>query len=265
MHTAVAFDLDDTLLRNDRTISPFTLNILRKAAAQGIILIPASGRSAASMASYVDQLGCASAYVGCNGAEIMAPNHQPLHLQYLSVPLAHRIARFAAEHGAYAQCYYGDGFYFNRHGPEAVDYAEASSLKGTWVGDLTKFIQSSTPKMLIQAEPAEVLRLRAAANALFGQEAQVTISKPCFLEFNPPGTSKGAAIGWLAAHLGFHLTDTMAFGDSYNDLSMLTLAGHGVAMANAAPEVRAQTRYHCDTNQADGVARYLAAHLGLQQ
>ena len=44
------------------------------------------------------------------------------------------------------------------------------------------------------------------------------------------------------------------FGDGYNDLSMLKLAGIGVAMANAAPEVRAEADYVTLSNEEDGVA-----------
>ena len=53
----------------------------------------------------------------------------------------------------------------------------------------------------------------------------------------------------------------MAFGDSLNDLSMLTWAGEGVAMANAREDVKAQVRHACGTNQEDGVARYIESLL----
>ena len=53
MTEAVAFDLDDTLLRDDRTISPYTIDVLRRAAATGVKIIPASGRARESMKPYV--------------------------------------------------------------------------------------------------------------------------------------------------------------------------------------------------------------------
>lgn len=49
----------------------------------------------------------------------------------------------------------------------------------------------------------------------------------------------------------------IAFGDGYNDLSMLRLAGIGVAMANAAPEVRAEADFVTLSNDEDGIAHYL--------
>lgn len=75
---AVVFDLDDTLLRDDRTISPYTVDVIRRVAAAGIHVIPASGRARDSMRPFVEQLGCASLYIACNGAEVWTPTHELL-------------------------------------------------------------------------------------------------------------------------------------------------------------------------------------------
>ena len=42
MIQAIAFDMDDTLLNDDREITPYTLTILRRAADKGIHIVPAS-------------------------------------------------------------------------------------------------------------------------------------------------------------------------------------------------------------------------------
>jgi len=72
---AIAFDLDDTLLRVDRTISEYTVKVLKRASEQGICLIPASGRAQPSMAPYVDRLGVCDYYIASNGAEVWTSNH----------------------------------------------------------------------------------------------------------------------------------------------------------------------------------------------
>ena len=78
---------------------------------------------------------------------------------------------------------------------------------------------------------------------------------------NPAKASKGNALRWLGAHLGFSMANAMAFGDSLNDLSMLTAAGHGVTVANAREDVRALVPATCPSNQEDGVARYIEQHI----
>ena len=67
---AVVFDLDDTLLRDDLSISDFTVRVFRRLHEAGFFVIAASGRAQLSMKPYVDQLGCVSVYISCNGAEI---------------------------------------------------------------------------------------------------------------------------------------------------------------------------------------------------
>ena len=76
-----------------------------------------------------------------------------------------------------------------------------------------------------------------------------------FLEFLAPGVSKGQAVRWLARRLGIPLEQSMAIGDQYNDLEMIALAGHGVAMPSAPPAVRAAARYIAPPVEEEGAAQ----------
>ena len=77
------------------------------------------------------------------------------------------------------------------------------------------------------------------------------------LEFNAASAHKGRALERFAEHFGWTLANCMAFGDGLNDLSMVRMAGIGVAMANAAPEVLAAADYVTLSNDEDGVAEAL--------
>ena len=96
---------------------------------------------------------------------------------------------------------------------------------------------------------------------MLGDSVCVSTSKPNFLEITPSGTSKGKALAFLAGHLGFSLAQTLAFGDSLNDLSMLQACGTSVAMGNARCEVKAVCTFVAKTNNEDGVADFLEAHV----
>ena len=87
-------------------------------------------------------------------------------------------------------------------------------------------------------------------------------SAPFFLELVPKGIDKAQSLLRLLSKINLTPADLMAFGDGYNDLSMLKLAGVGVAMANAAPEVRADADYVTLSNEEDGVAAALL-HFGM--
>ena len=71
------------------------------------------------------------------------------------------------------------------------------------------------------------------------------------------GIDKAKSLLRLLSKINLTPADMIAFGDGYNDLSMLKLAGMGVAMQNAAPEVRAEADYITLSNEEDGVAAAL--------
>ena len=101
---AVVFDLDDTLLHDDLTISDFTVRVFQALASKGFHIIAASGRSQFSMKPYLDQLACVSAYISSNGAEIWdGPAHRLIRKELFSAELSREIACFAEQHDCYAE------------------------------------------------------------------------------------------------------------------------------------------------------------------
>ena len=260
---AVAFDLDDTLLRDDLTISEHTVSVLRALSARGVYIIPASGRAQLSMKPFVDQMGCAAVYISCNGAEVWdGATHQALHAELFSRELGREIAAFGKKHGSYTQTYAEDRFYYNEESVWARRYAASSMLRGVYVGDLEAYIQEPRNKILMMDEEAKISAMLAEARAQFQGRASVTCSKPWFLEFNPLRATKGIALSWAADHLGISLEKVIAFGDSLNDLPMLQAAGRGVLMANGRADLRDQCDDICGTNQEDGVACFLEKIFG---
>jgi hydroxymethylpyrimidine pyrophosphatase-like HAD family hydrolase len=76
--------------------------------------------------------------------------------------------------------------------------------------------------------------------------------------------SKGNALAMLASTLDIPLEETMAVGDASNDISMLRVAGLGVAMGQASRRVRASADVVTGSNAEDGLAQALETHvLGL--
>lgn len=258
MTEAVVFDLDDTLLRDDRTISEETIRVLRTLFAHGIRILPASGRAPESMEHYVRLLDCCDTFIACNGAEVWTTSGECLMQASLPLDVAEDIVHFGNEHDVYMQTYDYGSFYFNRVSHWAEEYAAATLLKGVHTPDLTAFLQDHpTCKILMMDSPSVISRMREEASVRFANRASVTSSKPTFLEINPLHTSKGLALSFCADHLGFRLEHTIAFGDSLNDLSMIQAAGTGVAVANAWDELKECADNICPSNEADGVAKYL--------
>lgn len=255
---AAAFDLDDTLLRDDLSVSAHTLEVFRRLHASGFVFVAASGRTLMSMKPFTDLLGCVTLCIASNGAVIWDPaSGRVLHRETFSAELGREIARFGNEYGCYAQTYSDNRFYFNKVCDYSRRYSVASRLPGECVGDLEQYICEPRSKILMMAEEDKIADMMADARGRFEGRAAVTCSKPYFLEFNPPEATKGIALRKTAAMLGLTVKDFAAFGDSLNDMAMLEIAGLSVAVANARPEVRSACDAVCLSNQEDGVACYL--------
>ena len=259
---AAAFDLDDTLLRNDLSVSSFTLDVFRRLHKAGFRFVAASGRTLMSMKPFTDLLGCVSLCIACNGALIWDPSDgSVLHRETFPVDLCHEIIRFGDEFGCYQQTYSDDRFYFNEVSDYSRRYASASMLPGECVGDLQQFIREPRSKILMMAEEETIARMLVLARRRFEGRVSVTCSKPYFLEFNPLTATKGIALRKAAKQLGLVPENFIVFGDSLNDLPMLEIAGFSVAVSNGRPEVRSACDAVCRSNEEDGVASCLAEKL----
>ena len=159
---AAAFDLDDTLLRNDLSISFRTLETFRRMHDSGFIFVAASGRTMMSMKPFTDQLKCVSLCIACNGALIWDPNtNQVLHREVFPTELCKEIARFGNEYHCYAQTYSDDCFFFNEYSKYSERYAAASMLPGvrnsekslSSVSSCLPAVQPATSKQLISSMP----------------------------------------------------------------------------------------------------------------
>lgn len=75
------------------------------------------------------------------------------------------------------------------------------------------------------------------------------------------GNSKGKRLTqWVEAQ-GLSMQDVVAFGDNYNDLSMLEAAGTGVAMGNAVEEVKARANVVIGENESNSIADFINRNL----
>ena len=70
----------------------------------------------------------------------------------------------------------------------------------------------------------------------------------------PEGIDKARSLERLLEIIGMNQSDMMAFGDGYNDKSMIMMAGFGVAMRNGQASVKAVADYIAPSNEEDGVA-----------
>ena len=85
---------------------------------------------------------------------------------------------------------------------------------------------------------------------------------PAFTDVTARGNNKQKGIDEIIRPLGIRVDETMAFGDGGNDIPMLRHAGIGVAMGNAADEVKAAAKYVTTSVDEDGISKALQ-HFGI--
>lgn len=260
----IALDLDDTLLNRDLHITPLTVAALQNCATRGIYVVLCSGRAENAILPYVRQLDIAGTEAGryiiaMNGATIYdLHRRKPLYARTVEPEILLQAYQMATAHGLPCQVYDAATIYPSRDNEWTRRDVELSGLKMHVVADFAAFLRGNHSKLVIPGDPAKVQPLQAELKATFGDRAIVFTSKPYFLEVLPAHCDKGIALLELAAQLHIPQAQTMGFGDSMNDESMLQRAAHSVAMCNGMPYIQQLARYVTRRdNNHDGVGDFL--------
>lgn len=260
----IATDLDGTLLCTDSDISDANVKALRTALAQGITVCIATGRSHESAANFARQLRIEeSLIISYNGAMIRRCNEDTaIYHKPISPEFASAIVQQSVEESLHLNYYINDKLYVTHVDKWSWMYFRRTGDVSTPVGDLRQFNGSSPTKLLVCAEPPLIPDLLKREQAAWNGTLYVTRSMPEYIEYLNTEANKGAALRWLANHLGVGMECTMACGDQLNDLTMISEAGIGVAMPTACQEVRDGADFIAET-QPEGVAEAICHYLAL--
>lgn len=238
----IAVDLDGTLLRknDDTEASPEDVQALREAQQAGLVVCIATGRPHSSAAMLLKRMGLGPVpIISFNGAMVWLPEEDEPIL-HLTVPSD--VAREIMERGVEEDWnfyYFADGeLYVPRMSWNAWEYWRRTGVRPRPVGDLRKLLDREPTKIILVDRPEKVDAAEPELMELWGQKAYVARSRPDIIEIVHPQANKGAALHELAEHLGIRPEQTMAIGDARNDLPLIQAAGLGVAMPDAAQEVK---------------------------
>ncbi|MCQ2203443.1 MAG: Cof-type HAD-IIB family hydrolase [Bacteroidales bacterium] len=121
------------------------------------------------------------------------------------------------------------------------------------VSDIDEAAPEALPKCLMVGEPEHIAQIEPIMKERFSQ-LSIYRSSPFFLEIVPLGVDKAKSIDNLRQQIGIEISEIAAFGDGYNDISMVEYAGIGVAMANGCDEIKKIADFVSLTNDENGVA-----------
>ncbi len=278
----LALDIDGTLACRGDEVSSATRSALHRAHGQGLEVVIATGRRFRTTARVVENLGLPVATVSLGGALVREADGSRLHCRALS---PEEFADVAALYRASGQTAVGQRDGHHDDGPDFVidgalpwngptgRYAERNREHCEWRRDLASERRSDVIELCGFGPVGDLLavadRVRARYPGRF--EIQLLDLPPesssgggAFLEVRPAGTCKWTGLEVVLARRGFRPEEVCAVGDERNDVSMVTRAGLGVAMANGHPELLAVADRVAGRHDEDGLVELVEQLLAVR-
>lgn len=247
----IVTDLDGTLLRNDKTVSEFTLTVLDELRRAGVLFAVATARPVRAVAEWLPFIKY-DAGIFHNGAVIRTPDGD---IGGMGIAESDIVARriLAAMPDACISVESEDRLYCNYDSNRVWPGAEF-----TFTRDFACVEGKIADKLIVEARShGDVERL---APLLPGYTyAQLSENRIAMI-MNRRAT-KINAVRALGKKYGIAMRDVAAFGDDYNDIDMLKGCGRGVAVKNALDEVKAAAGEVCASNMDGGVARWIVENV----
>lgn len=269
-------DLDGTLLRSDQSISELSAGILSHAMEQEVIISYATARGYTSSSGVTSAVAWKFPLILYNGALIYdGVSKSVIDGYWLDKDTTDGIIKIGKKHGI-TPLY----FSLDTEGKECVLH-EALVREG----DITfRAGRVDDPRFrevdclecpedhrtliltyIVLLEEAELILKEVTEH--FGDKVQTHLMKDYyidnhyFLEFGHPKANKKEGLKLWAKHMNINIEDIVIFGDNLNDVGMFEAAGHKVAVKNAHETIKALADAIIESNDEDGVAKYIQKHL----
>ncbi len=265
-YCVIALDLDGTLLDNQKRILPQSLAALADARAAGVEVVVVTGRHHIAIHPFYQALEITTPAICCNGAYIYDFNNKKV---LSSDPLPPDQARFVLKilqkSDIHAMMYVDDAILYQVPSSNVIhSLAWAETLPKSQrptlqqVNSLTQATQDvqSIWKLALThvhiptlRHFTEIIKTELGLSCEWSWHDQVDISKS--------DNSKGKRLEQWVSAKGFRMDQVVAFGDNYNDLSMLEAVGLGVAMGNADIAIKARAALIIADHMQPGIAEVI--------
>ena len=266
----IALDLDGTLLTPQKTILPESLTALQRARAAGYQVLIVTGRHHVAIHPFYQALALDTPAICCNGAYIYDyAAGSVLEGSPLSRKQARETLNLLEAWHIHALMYVDDEMLYQT----PVGHVERTQRWALTLPEHQRPTLRKVDSLFAAVDSAHAIWKFALTGEDIPRLQQITrqieseLQLACEWSWRDqvdvarPGTSKGHRLAqWVAAQ-GATMNDVVAFGDNYNDLSMLEAAGLGIAMGNADDAIKARADKTIGTNEessiADAIYRWL--------
>ncbi|CUX26008.1 HAD family hydrolase [Clostridium sp. C105KSO13] len=247
----VASDLDGTLLQGDaQKLTPRAIELIHELIQKGIHFVAASGRQYDNLRRLFDEVKDDISYVAENGSICL---HQGKVISRATITrdlTARIIAEIKKQEDFEILLSRQDACFIENNDPAFVNHIVNVMKNTTQVVEDVSKVEGPILKIAIcnmTEGPHIVDKYLKYLQDMFGDEIKVVTSGNLWIDFIAPGTNKGTALQNLLNLFNVKPEECMAFGDQYNDVEMLQLAGTSYAMSNAAPGIAYYSTYVTDS------------------
>lgn len=252
-------DIDGTLLNKDRKLSLLTKRIFRELQ-QKIPIVLISSRMPAAMRHLQEELHIGhQPLIAYNGGLILVDN-RPIHSTEIPLEILKDLHDFKLSEEVHLSLYNNDDWYVPQYDQWAEREEQNTQVKPQ-VKQNAEVIEDwekkgkGPHKIMCMGEEENITAIENHLFERYPNTLHLYRSKPTYLEIANKKISKLTAIELLLEeHFKFSLSETVAFGDNYNDYEMIKAAGMGIAVGNARQEIAQIARQTTHNSHDDGVA-----------
>jgi len=260
----IVSDFDGTLSRTDETIAEETLAAIEEYKNSGGHFALCTGRMLVSILPIARELGL-SGLVACFQGSVVADIESGNLVVdgYIPNSGAAEVCRTLEEMHAHVHVYDTECYYSNSDNEYLAHYERIVGVKAIMKTDepLSVFIENSgirVRKLLILVDPSERDRIMNVLQEKYGKDYYVTCSAAFLVEVTNRNYSKATALAKIAEYYGLSLQQTIAVGDSLNDLPMIEAAGLGIAVNNAENTLKEKANVTLDaSNDEDAIGEII--------
>lgn len=269
-YRVIALDLDGTLLTPQKTILPESLTALQRARDAGVKVVIVTGRHHVAIHPFYQALALDTPAICCNGTYLYDYHAKKvLSSDPLQPAQANQLLDLLDAHNVHGLMYVDDAMLYQeptghvlrtenwaKSLPEAQRpvFRHVNSLREAAheVDAIWKFALTDEDTVKLQ-NFVQVVEQQLGLACEWSWHDQVDVAQS--------GNSKGKRLAQWVESQGLSMSQVIAFGDNFNDLSMLESAGLGVAMGNADDAIKARADLVIGTNLETGIAETIYKHL----
>jgi len=249
-------DVDGTLVTKSKTLTPGTCAAVDRLRAAGILFTITSGRPPRGMAKLIEPLKLTAPVAAFNGGMYVKSDLKTVLAQH-TIPsaVARAVVDFLLKAGLDAWVYQGvDWFITKPEGPRVARERSNVGFDPTVIDDIYSVLDAPIKIVGVSEDHGLLARVEAELTARFGTDVAAARSASAYVDVTHPEANKGMVVREASRLLHLPLEQIATIGDMLNDVPMLGIAGLGIAMGNAGPDVQAIARHVTRSNEDEGFA-----------